>query len=121
MVPDSNLDTVLEASETQIDLDEESLITRAILNPINSSPISGIFGKGDRVVIVTSDITRPMPSYKVLPRLVNELNTSGITDEDITVVFGLGSHRSHTEDEKKILSEMKFTAGLNASTAILKM
>jgi nickel-dependent lactate racemase len=44
-----------------------------------------------------------MPSKIVLTVLVEELNNCGIKDEDITVVFALGNHRSHTEEEKKYL------------------
>ncbi|MCH5138646.1 nickel-dependent lactate racemase, partial [Clostridiaceae bacterium UIB06] len=54
-------------------------------------------------VIVTSDITRPMPSKIVLPVVIEELNNTGVKDDDITIVFALGSHRAHTEEEKKYL------------------
>jgi nickel-dependent lactate racemase len=45
-----------------------------------------------------------MPSKIVLPVVLEELNRSGIEDSDITVVFALGNHRAHTEDEKKYLA-----------------
>ena len=47
-----------------------------------------------------SDITRPCPSYRFLPRLVDELNKGGIKNSDIKIILGLGIHRSHTEKEK---------------------
>ncbi len=103
-IPDLNTGSVLRASEIQNDLYEETLIARSILSPIGCASVSKLFKKGEKVVIITSDITRPMPSYKVLPQLVYELNRVGIADSDITVVFGLGSHRKHTEDEKKKLA-----------------
>ena len=102
-IPDSNTGTVLRASEIQNSLYEETLIARSILSPVGCSSISKSFKKGEKIVIITSDITRPMPSYKVLPQLVYELNQAGIPDSDITVVFGLGSHRKHTDEEKKKL------------------
>ena len=54
---------------------------------------------GQKVAIVTSDITRPLPSYLVLPPVLKELNRGGISDSDITIVFALGSHRAHTREE----------------------
>lgn len=103
-VPDHNLDTIIKASEGKYDLNEEELLNKAILEPIDSLSISKTFRKGEKVVIVTSDITRPMPSSRVLPRLIDELNLAGISDDDITIVFGLGSHRKHTDDEKMKLA-----------------
>jgi lactate racemase len=58
---------------------------------------------GEKIAIITSDITRPMPSKIVLPIAMEELDRAGIKDEDITVVFALGSHRKHTEEEKRYL------------------
>jgi nickel-dependent lactate racemase len=45
-----------------------------------------------------------MPSKLVLPVVIDELNRGGIEDGDITVVFALGNHRAHTEDEKKYIA-----------------
>ena len=78
-------------------------VKRAMENPYGSPRLRDIVKKGEKVVIVTSDITRPMPSKIVLPIVVDELNEAGIPDEDITVVFALGSHRGHTEDEKRYI------------------
>ena len=49
--------------------------------------------------IVTSDITRPCPSYKMLPPLLEELDQAGVRNEDILIVFALGAHRKHTPEE----------------------
>jgi len=49
-------------------------------------------------VILVSDITRPCPSYKFLPKIIDELKAGGISN--IKVVFGMGIHRKHTESEK---------------------
>jgi nickel-dependent lactate racemase len=51
------------------------------------------------VVIVTSDMTRPVPSYKILPALLDELEDGGVKMPDVTVVFAIGSHRRHLENE----------------------
>ena len=65
------------------------------------------FRAGERVVIVTSDITRPTGSDVYLPMLVARLNAAGIRDRDIEIVIALGIHRKQTEAEhKKIVGEL---------------
>lgn len=78
-------------------------IMRGLSSPIGTKRLLHLAHPGQKVAIVTSDITRPMPSYLVLPAVVAELNEAGIPDEDITVVFALGSHRCHTEAEMQQL------------------
>jgi lactate racemase len=80
--------------------DETALIKGALENPINSAPLSKLVAPGQRVAVVTSDITRPCPSARMLPHVLDELNRGGVRDEAILVVFALGTHRPHTEAEK---------------------
>lgn len=75
-------------------------IKLALLAPMDSPPLHSLVHPGQKVVIITSDITRPCPSDRLLPPLLEELNRVGVRDEDVTVVFGLGSHRKHTDDER---------------------
>jgi nickel-dependent lactate racemase len=65
------------------------------------------FKPGERVVIVTSDITRYTGSEIYLPLLVDRLNMAGIPDHDIEILIALGIHRKQTEAEhKKILGPL---------------
>ena len=77
------------------------MISKALANPIESLHLSEIAQGKKSAVILASDITRPCPSYKFLPQLVEELVSGGIALKDIKVVLGLGIHRSHTEKEIK--------------------
>ncbi|MDO4487789.1 MAG: nickel-dependent lactate racemase [Eubacteriales bacterium] len=76
----------------------------ALENPIGKGKLEDLVKPGMKVAIVTSDISRPLPSYDVLPSVVKRLIKGGVRKEDITVVFALGSHRKHTEEEKKHLA-----------------
>ncbi|MGH7862805.1 MAG: nickel-dependent lactate racemase, partial [Candidatus Dormibacteraceae bacterium] len=51
----------------------------------------------DRVVIVFSDITRPVPNRTIFPPLLAEL--SQVPDQQITLLNGLGLHRPNTSEE----------------------
>lgn len=83
---------------------EEELVREAIAAPIGSPPLKEIIHPGEKIVIVTSDISRPMPTAKVLPPLLDALYDAGAAPEDITLVFALGIHRHHTREERETLA-----------------
>lgn len=103
-VPEKNLIGVLRANEVEAPASEAEEVLRALREPIGSVPLKDRVKAGQKVAIVTSDITRPMPTYKVLPAVLDELYAGGVRKEDITLVFALGSHRKHTEEEQKKLA-----------------
>lgn len=85
---------------------EDALISEAMAKPITSKRLKDLVKTSDSVVIVTSDISRPMPSDKVLPYVIDELSRAGIEDGQIKVILALGSHRIHSESEKiKLVGE----------------
>lgn len=93
----------LKPNQVKVNLTGMDEVKRALENPIKSPRLREIVKPGEKVVIITSDITRPMPSKLVLPPVLEELASAGVADQDITVVFALGIHRGHTEEEKKAL------------------
>ena len=102
-IPDENVMAVLHANLPDIPLDEQKTIRESLENPIGSPRLREIVKPGEKVVIVTSDISRPMPSYKVLPAVLEEIRSAGVPNEDVSIVLALGSHRGHTDEEKKKL------------------
>ena len=103
-VPEENLLGVLHANEVPLELTGEAEVRRAMEEPIESPRLRELVSPGEKVAIVTSDITRPMPTYKVMPPLLDELYAAGVRREDITLVFALGSHRKHTDEERRKLA-----------------
>jgi len=79
--------------------EEARILETALSNPIGTATLAQLVNKGNKVVIVTSDLTRPCPSYKLLPPVIAELETAGIPNEDITIVLALGTHRRMTVAE----------------------
>lgn len=79
--------------------DEGELIRHALANPIGAPRLRDLARRGQKVVIVTSDLTRPCPSERLLPPVLAELAAAGVADADITIVIGLGLHRPMTEAE----------------------
>ncbi len=103
-VPDKNVIGVLHANEVKHELEGADEVRRALANPIGAPLLKEVVRPGEKVVIVTSDITRPMPTYVVMPPLLDALYEAGVKKEDITLVFALGSHRHHTPEEMKKLA-----------------
>jgi len=74
--------------------DEAGGFRDAVSNPIGTKPLRELVAAGDRVAVVIPDITRPLPSERLLPWLFAEL--SHVPAANFTIVNGTGSHRSNT-------------------------
>ena len=94
---------LLEPKPGPSDVDVGAIVREAINNPIGAPRLCEMARPGKRTVIIVSDITRPCPTSTLLPFVLEELSCTGISHEDIVIVFGVGSHRRHTEDEKESL------------------
>ncbi|MBE6564840.1 MAG: nickel-dependent lactate racemase [Ruminococcaceae bacterium] len=108
-IDDSRLLGCLTPNKVEYDLTNEAEVVRSLASPIGSEKLS-VLAKGKKdVVIVTSDITRPVPSYRIIPAILDELGEAGVADSAVTVVFALGSHRGHTEEEmRKLVGDAVF-------------
>ena len=71
----------------------------AIYNPIGCEAIDKIIKPGDTVAFICNDPTRVANSFDFMPVLVDELNKLGVRDEDMRIVFALGTHRDMTHEE----------------------
>ncbi len=98
-IPDANLEYLISDDIKRIEkIDEKDIIKRALSDPVNSQKLKDLARGKKNAVVIVSDISRPCPSYKFLPDIIDELNAGGVID--IKVVFGLGIHRNHTWDEQ---------------------
>ena len=108
--PDENLLGVMQPNTVQIGLTGAEEIARALNSPIASPPLRHIVQPGEKAAIIISDNTRPMPSYQVLPGVLDELEKGGVLLRDITVVVALGIHRPQTESEiRKLAGDEAFS------------
>ena len=104
LVPDANLMDVLGPNLVELGLTGLAEVERALKAPIGSPRLGDIIKPGETVAIISSDITRPMPTPLVMPGLLDELYACGVKPQDITLVFGLGIHREHTQEEQRKLA-----------------
>ncbi len=80
--------------------DIESGIQSALQSPIGCPALRRLASSGDRVCIVVTDMTRPCPDHLLVPPMLDELRASGVADDDITFLIGVGMHRASTAEEK---------------------
>lgn len=77
--------------------DEYAAFRAAIESPIASPTLSELVGSRDRVAIVIPDITRPLPTDRLLPWLLQTI--AHVPDTQIVIINGTGSHRANTPSE----------------------
>ncbi|AKB50269.1 Transcriptional regulator [Methanosarcina barkeri str. Wiesmoor] len=102
-IPKRNVSSIILPSEPEKKEDPTSLIKKALENPIKSRRLSEIVNPDSKVAIIVSDVTRPTPTVKLLPPLLEELYIGGAKNKNITIFFALGLHRNQTEEESRKL------------------
>lgn len=102
-IPERNISSVILPSEPERREEANFLIKKALENPIKSKRLSEIVKPGSKIAIVVSDVTRPTPTAKILPPLLEEIYLGGAKQENIFIIFALGLHRLQTEEESKRL------------------
>lgn len=102
-IPTRNYLGTIEPKEKPSVKDTRAEIERALNEPIGTKRLSETAKKDDKVAIVVNDQTRATPSHLMIPPILDELNKAGVKDEDITLIFGCGTHRPVTTEEMKTL------------------
>jgi lactate racemase len=98
-VPARNLLGTIEPKEQQAVADAKAEVERALKEPICSKHLSEIVKPESKVTIVVDDATRKAPSETMLLPVLAELNAAGVKDENVTVIFGCGTHRAVKPEE----------------------
>lgn len=101
-VAEENLKAVITAKTEEYDpgKTEKELVEEALANPIGTPRLRELAKGKNKVVIVTSDHTRAVPSKLTLPILLKEIR-QGNPDADITILIATGLHRPTTEAEQR--------------------
>ena len=98
-VPDERLKAVLTpAHEAHQQADQQALVLQALRSPVGSAPVSELAKGKQRITLITSDHTRPVPSALTLPLYLAEIRR-GNPEAEITILVATGVHRATTETE----------------------
>ena len=105
-VPARNLLGSIEPKELLGVPDSKAEVERALREVIGSKRLSEIAHKESKVAIVVDDSTRDTPTAVMILPVLEELQLAGVKDENVTVIFGCGTHRAvKPEESTKIVGE----------------
>ncbi len=98
-LPDEAAVTVISPRYVAGLADEGAALRAALEHPLGSPALKQLVRPSDTVAISFCDITRPMPNDRVLPVLLDVLSETGLPDEKVVLINGLGTHRPQSPDE----------------------
>lgn len=99
-VPGERLLGVLESKAHYYSpsLEQAALVRQALRQPIGSPPLREMVQGKNKIVIVASDHTRPVPTRIIAPEILAEIR-EGNPAADITFLIATGFHRPMTQRE----------------------
>lgn len=102
-IPSQNLSGIIRPEKVEPLKFLDKKVKKSLNHPIGSNKLSKKVNSNDNVVILASDITRPVPTRFLLPPIIEKLRAAGVKEKNIKIIFGLGIHRKHNPEEKKEL------------------
>lgn len=99
-IPEERLNGVLisELHHYKPQLSQIELVRQALENPIGTPKLREIAKDKNKICIISSDHTRPVPSKVIMPLILEEIR-KGNPDADITILISTGCHRETTSEE----------------------
>jgi nickel-dependent lactate racemase len=92
-VSSRNLLTIIdERSDLSPIVDLETEVKHALSNPIESERMLKYVGADSVVAILVDDYTRPTPTDKLAPLVIEELESVGVKERNIFFVYAPGQH-----------------------------
>ena len=76
----------------------QEIVKAAMAHPIRTPALAELARNKKKVVIISSDHTRPVPSKVIMPLLLREIRR-GNPDADITILIATGCHRGTQPEE----------------------
>ncbi|MGM0437438.1 MAG: nickel-dependent lactate racemase [Bacillota bacterium] len=87
-----------KAHEYETNKSESEIVKNAMANPISSPELKELARGKEKIVIISSDHTRPVPSHITMPILLDEIESVN-SEAEITILVATGFHRASTEEE----------------------
>jgi nickel-dependent lactate racemase len=91
--------TVIEPTPQAGLPDERAAVLAALRNPIGAPELAASISPTVCICIVHTDLTRATPNERLIPWLLEYLESVGAARENITLLNGTGTHRPNTREE----------------------
>jgi nickel-dependent lactate racemase len=97
-VPANNLLAVVGPREVASAPDLGNQLRSVLRDPVNLPPFPELLKKGDSLLLLIDDLTRPTPVARILPLLLEQLGVERKKVE-VTILIALGTHRRMSSAE----------------------
>lgn len=94
--------TVLRTNYPEPSESAAHIVSKALSAPVKSAALTELVQRRrpGAVVIVVSDISRPIPYAIFLPEVLKHVQAAGVQDEEIVILIATGMHRPSTAAER---------------------
>jgi len=102
-VPDDSIVYRLRYPESEASA--EGLVLAALRSPLGRPALwEAVRGRADGdVVVVVSDVTRPVPYPTFLRAMLEEIESAGVQHDQILILIATGLHRPATKEEERLI------------------
>lgn len=99
-IPQERINAVLvsDMHHFRSEKSQEELVREALENPIGTPKLRDMVVGKNKICLIASDHTRPVPSKIITPILLEEIRR-GNPEADITILISTGCHRGTTKEE----------------------
>lgn len=78
---------------------DDALLCEALQKPMGTKPLREMAKGKKQVVILFDDLTRPAPTWKILPYVLDELHGAGIMVDQIRFVTAYANHAAMSQED----------------------
>jgi len=99
-IPEDRLEGILVSKVNKYSTkeSEEEIVKKAIVNPVGVPRLKELARDKKKIVVISSDHTRPVPSHITMPIILDEIR-EGNPEANITILVATGFHRASTKAE----------------------
>jgi len=99
-IPEDRLEGILVSKVNKYSTkgSEEEIVKKAIVNPVSAPRLKELAQDEKKIVVISSDHTRPVPSHITMPIILDEIR-EGNPGANITILVASGFHRASTKAE----------------------
>ncbi|MCX5824662.1 MAG: lactate racemase domain-containing protein [Deltaproteobacteria bacterium] len=90
-LPKKNI-TILRSKNPTPSKKLDEIIDEALSKPIGGSRLSKIVKPGKKIAIIFDDFTRPTPVSLIIPQILEELKSGGVSNKDVSFICANGMH-----------------------------
>ena len=98
-IPSENFIGVLKSIDPPGVNDQRAEIDRSLKEPIGTETMGRMVSPGDKIALIISDKSRPVPNNVIVASLLDVLEKEKVARRNIKIIVALGMHQKMSENE----------------------